>query len=67
MKLNKSKLRQLAQFGEMAAIPVSLKRKKLDEGPSKWAEEVASRSPARDVVPLVTTVPPVIMVDIDPG
>jgi hypothetical protein len=35
MKLNKGKLRKLAQSGEVAALPVSLKRKKVDEGPSK--------------------------------
>ena len=67
MKLNKSKLRQLTQSGEVAATPVSLKRKKVDEGSSKWAEEVPSRPPIQDVVPLVRAVPPVIMVDMDPA
>ena len=67
MKLNKSKLRQLAQSGEVATTPVSLKHKKVNEGPSKRAEEAASRPPARDAVPLITTVPPVVMVDIDPA
>jgi Mg2+/Co2+ transporter CorB len=32
MKLNKSRLKQLAQSGEVVAAPVSLKRKKVDEG-----------------------------------
>jgi hypothetical protein len=39
MKLNKSKLRKLAQSGEVTAAPISLKRKKVDEGPSKQPEE----------------------------
>ena len=39
MKLNKSRLKQLAQSGEVAAAPVSLKSKKVDEGSSKRAEE----------------------------
>jgi hypothetical protein len=59
MKLNKSKLRQLAQSGEVAAAPVVLKRKR--------AEEVPSHPPTQDAVPLVRTVPPVIMVDVDPA
>ena len=67
MKLNKSKLRQLAQSGEVAAAPISLKRKKVDEGSSKWAEEVPSRPLIQDAVPLVRAVPPVIMVDVDPA
>uniref|UniRef100_A0A2N9HSL2 Uncharacterized protein n=1 Tax=Fagus sylvatica TaxID=28930 RepID=A0A2N9HSL2_FAGSY len=54
MKLNKSRLKQLAQSGEVAAAPVSLKRKKPDEGSSKRAEE----APSRPSVPVVT--PPVI-------
>uniref|UniRef100_A0A2N9GDS0 Uncharacterized protein n=1 Tax=Fagus sylvatica TaxID=28930 RepID=A0A2N9GDS0_FAGSY len=32
MKLNKSRLKQMAQSGEVAAAPISLKRKKPDEG-----------------------------------
>ena len=67
MKLNKGKLRKLAQSGEIAAAPVSLKRKKMDEGPSKPAEPTSSRPPIRDAVPLVKVVPPVIMVDVDPS
>ena len=67
MKLNKSKVRQLAQSGEVAAAPVSLKRKKTDEGPSRRAEEAPSRPFVRDVVPLVREVPPVVMVDVDPA
>ena len=35
MKLNKSRLRQLAQSGEVAADPIVLKRKKAEEGSSK--------------------------------
>jgi hypothetical protein len=66
MKLNKGKLRKLAQFGEVVAAPISLKRKKVDEGPSKQPEDTPSRPPIRDVVPLVKIVPPVIMVDMDP-
>ena len=67
MKLNKGKVRQLAQSGEVAAAPVNLKRKKTDEGPSKWVAKAPSRPPAMDAVPLVTNVPPVIMVDVDPA
>jgi hypothetical protein len=44
----------MAQSGEVAAAPISLKRKKLDEGSSKRAEEAPSR-PSVPVVP-----PPVI-------
>jgi hypothetical protein len=43
MKLNKSRLKQLAQSGEVATTPVSLKRKKPDEGSSKRAEEPPTR------------------------
>jgi hypothetical protein len=46
---------------------VSLKQKKVDEGPSKQVEQSSSRSPIRDVVPLVKFVPPIIMVDVDPS
>ena len=42
MKLNKSRLKQLAQSGEVAAAPISLKRKKPDEGSSKRSEEAPS-------------------------
>uniref|UniRef100_A0A2N9H2L5 Transposase (putative) gypsy type domain-containing protein n=1 Tax=Fagus sylvatica TaxID=28930 RepID=A0A2N9H2L5_FAGSY len=54
MKLNKSRLKQMAQSREVAAAPISLKRKKPDEGSSKRAEEAPSR-PSVPVVP-----PPVI-------
>ncbi len=67
MKLNKSKLRQLAQSGEVAAALVILKRKRADEGSSKRAEEAPSHPPTQDAVPLVRTVPPVIIVDVDPA
>ena len=67
MKLNKSKLRKLAQSGEVAVAPVNLKRKKIDEGSSKRAEEAPSHPPIQNTVPLVKIVPPVIMVDIDPA
>uniref|UniRef100_A0A2N9EKB4 Uncharacterized protein n=1 Tax=Fagus sylvatica TaxID=28930 RepID=A0A2N9EKB4_FAGSY len=53
--------------GEIVAAPVSLKRKKVDEGPSKQAEQSSSHPPFHDAVPLVKTVPPVIMVDVDPS
>uniref|UniRef100_A0A2N9GQ91 Transposase (putative) gypsy type domain-containing protein n=1 Tax=Fagus sylvatica TaxID=28930 RepID=A0A2N9GQ91_FAGSY len=73
MKLNKSRLKQLAQSGEVAIAPVSLKRKKPDEGSSKRAEEAPSRPSIPDVVPSVIStavpsvqkVPTVIMVDSD--
>uniref|UniRef100_A0A2N9HN00 Transposase (putative) gypsy type domain-containing protein n=1 Tax=Fagus sylvatica TaxID=28930 RepID=A0A2N9HN00_FAGSY len=73
MKLNKSRLKQLAQSGEVAIAPVSLKRKKPDEGSSKRAEEAPSRPSIPDVVPSVIPtavpsvqkVPTVIMVDSD--
>jgi hypothetical protein len=72
MKLNKNRLKQLAQSGEVALAPVSLKRKKPDEGSSKRAEE----APPRPSVPVVTPVlptavpsvqeaPSVILVDSD--
>uniref|UniRef100_A0A2N9HHF3 Aminotransferase-like plant mobile domain-containing protein n=1 Tax=Fagus sylvatica TaxID=28930 RepID=A0A2N9HHF3_FAGSY len=54
MKLNKNRLKQLAQSGEVAIAPVSLKRKKPDEGSSKRAEE----APPRPSVPVVTPVLP---------
>ncbi len=67
MKLNKSRLRQLAQSGEVAAAPVSLKRKKVDEGSSKRAEEAPPRTSVQAPVPPVQTVLPVVMVDVDPA
>uniref|UniRef100_A0A2N9HR96 Transposase (putative) gypsy type domain-containing protein n=1 Tax=Fagus sylvatica TaxID=28930 RepID=A0A2N9HR96_FAGSY len=73
MKLNKSRLKQLAQSGEVAIAPVSLKRKKPDEGSSKRAEEAPFRPSIPAVVPsvILTAVPSVqkaptiIMVDSD--
>jgi hypothetical protein len=65
MKLNKSRLKQLAQSGEVAIAPVSLKRKKPDEGSSRRTEEPPTRHTVRDAVPVVQTVPPVVMVDVD--
>ena len=65
MKLNKSRLRQLAQSGEVAADPVVLKRKRAGEGSSKQAEELPTRPPPREAVPVVKDTPPVIMVDVD--
>ena len=67
MKLNKGKLRKFAQSGEVVAAPVSLKRKKVDRGPSKQAEQSSSRPPICDAIPLVKAAPPVIMVDVDPS
>jgi hypothetical protein len=73
MKLNKNRLKQMAQSGEVAAAPISLKRKKPDEGSSKRAEE----APSRPSVPVTTPpviptavpsgqrAPPVILVDSD--
>jgi hypothetical protein len=73
MKLNKNRLKQLAQSGEVAAAPVSLKRKKTDEGSSKRVEEAPSRPSVPTVtpsviptaVPSVPKVPTVVMVDSD--
>jgi hypothetical protein len=73
MKLNKNRLKQLAQSGEVAAAPVNLKRKKTDEGSSKRVEEVPSRPSIPTVVPSVIPtpvpsvekVPTVVMVDSD--
>jgi hypothetical protein len=48
-------------------VPAGLKRKKTDEGPSKVMEQSSSHPLIRDAVPLVKTVPPVIMVDVDPS
>jgi hypothetical protein len=65
MKLNKSRLRQLTQSGEVAVDPVVLKRKRADEGSSKRAEEAPTRPPVQGAPPLVKKVPPVVMVDVD--
>uniref|UniRef100_A0A2N9F1I8 Uncharacterized protein n=1 Tax=Fagus sylvatica TaxID=28930 RepID=A0A2N9F1I8_FAGSY len=73
MKLNKNRLKQMAQSGEVAAAPISLKRKKPDEGSSKQAEEAPSRPSAPiatppvipTAVPSVPKAPTVIMVDSD--
>uniref|UniRef100_A0A2N9FX99 Uncharacterized protein n=1 Tax=Fagus sylvatica TaxID=28930 RepID=A0A2N9FX99_FAGSY len=67
MKLNKSRVRQLAQSGEVAVAPLSLKRKEIDKGPSKRAEEVPPRPLVGEAVPLVKEVPTVVMVDVDPA
>ena len=67
MKLNKGKLRKFAQSREVVAAPVSLKCKKVDEGPLKQVEQSSFRLPIRDAVPLVKVVPLVIMVDVDPS
>uniref|UniRef100_A0A2N9GTT6 Transposase (putative) gypsy type domain-containing protein n=1 Tax=Fagus sylvatica TaxID=28930 RepID=A0A2N9GTT6_FAGSY len=73
MKLNKNRLKQLAQSGEVATAPISLKRKKPDEGSSKRAEEALPR-PSVSVVtpPVISTAvpsaqkaPTVVMVDSD--
>ena len=73
MKLNKSRLKHLAQSGEVAAAPISLKRKKPDEGSSKRSEEAPSHPSVPVVtppviptaVPSVQKAPTVIMVDSD--
>uniref|UniRef100_A0A2N9J5W0 Uncharacterized protein n=1 Tax=Fagus sylvatica TaxID=28930 RepID=A0A2N9J5W0_FAGSY len=65
MKLNKNRLKQLAQSGEVAAAPVSLKRKKVDEGSSKRVEEAPSHPSIPTAVPSVEKVPTVVMVDSD--
>ena len=73
MKLNKNRLKQMAQSGKVAAAPISLKRKKPDEGSSKWAEEAPSCPSAPTAtppviptaVPSVPKAPTVIMVDSD--
>ena len=73
MKLNKSRFKQMAQSGEVAATPISLKRKKPDEGSSKRAEEAPPRPSVPTVtppviptaVPSVQEAPTVIMVDSD--
>lgn len=48
-------------------MPVSLKRKKTDEGPSRRVEEVPPRPIVGDAIPLVKEVPTVVMVDMDPA
>ena len=73
MKLNKTRLKQMAQSGEVATAPISLKRKKPDKGSSKRAEEAPSRPSVQVVTPpIVPTAipsaqkaPTVIMVDSD--
>jgi hypothetical protein len=65
MKLNKSRLKQLAQLGEVAVAPVSLKRKKPDEGSLRRAEEPPTRPTVQDAAPVIQTVPPMVMVDVD--
>jgi hypothetical protein len=73
MKLNKNRLKQLAQSGEVAAAPISLKCKKTDEGSSKRVEEAPSRpsiptatpSVIPSTVPSVQQIPTVVMVDSD--
>uniref|UniRef100_A0A2N9GBQ6 Uncharacterized protein n=1 Tax=Fagus sylvatica TaxID=28930 RepID=A0A2N9GBQ6_FAGSY len=73
MKLNKNRLKQMAQSGEVAAAPISLKRKKTDEGSSRRSEEALPR-PSVPIVtppimptaaPSVQKAPTVIMVDSD--
>uniref|UniRef100_A0A2N9ECL5 Transposase (putative) gypsy type domain-containing protein n=1 Tax=Fagus sylvatica TaxID=28930 RepID=A0A2N9ECL5_FAGSY len=73
MKLNKSRLKQMAQSGEVAVAPISLKRKKPDEGSSRRSEEALPR-PSVPIVtppvvptaaPSVQKAPTVIMVDSD--
>ena len=73
MKLNKNRLKQLAQSGEVATAPISLKRKKPDKGSSKRAEEAPPRPSVQVVtppiiptaVPSAQKAPTVIMVDSD--
>uniref|UniRef100_A0A2N9I6F6 Uncharacterized protein n=1 Tax=Fagus sylvatica TaxID=28930 RepID=A0A2N9I6F6_FAGSY len=65
MKLNKSRLKQLTQSGEVAAAPVNLKRRKVDEGSSKRVEEAPSRPSIPTAIPSVEKVPTVVMVDSD--
>ena len=67
MKLNTGKLKKFTASGEVVTVPAGLKRKKIDEGSSKQTKQPLSRPPVRDAVPLVKTVPPVIMVDVDPS
>uniref|UniRef100_A0A2N9ERF1 Transposase (putative) gypsy type domain-containing protein n=1 Tax=Fagus sylvatica TaxID=28930 RepID=A0A2N9ERF1_FAGSY len=67
MKLNKSRLRQLAQSGEVATDPVVLKRKRAGEGSSRRAEEVPTHPPPREAIPFVKDVPPIVMVNVDPN
>ena len=46
---------------------MSLKQKKVDEGPLKQVEQSSSHLPICDAIPLVKSVPPIIMVDVDPS
>ena len=64
MKLNKSRLRQLAQSGEVADILVSLKRKKVGEGSLRQVEAVPTCPPPQDAIRII---PPIVMVDVDPS
>ena len=63
MKLNKSRLRQLSQSGEVAIEPLILKRKRAGEGSSQQTKEV--RPPPKETIPAAKEVPPVILVDLD--
>jgi hypothetical protein len=49
----------------VAAVPVNLKRRKVGEGSSRRVEEKPSRPPAGDAIPLVKTIPQVVMMDVD--
>jgi hypothetical protein len=49
----------------VAFAPISLKRKKPNEGSSKRAEEPPTRPTVQDAVSVVQTVPPVVLVDVD--
>ena len=51
----------------MAAAPISLKRKKVNEGSSKRAEEAPSHPSIPAAVPSVEQVPVVVMVDANPA
>ena len=66
MKFNKGKLRKFAEFREVVAIPASLKLKKTYKGSSKQTKQPSSHPPIQDAVPLVKTIPLIIMVDVDP-
>uniref|UniRef100_A0A2N9H9N2 Uncharacterized protein n=1 Tax=Fagus sylvatica TaxID=28930 RepID=A0A2N9H9N2_FAGSY len=47
------------------SVPVNLKRRKVGEGSSRRVEEKPSRPPAGDAIPLVKTIPQVVMMDVD--